>query len=51
MNKQLYLTPTTDVLVVRFEGNLCLSGGKAGDSGKAGAVWTQDDDYNDYGDL
>ena len=25
MNKQLYQTPTTDVLVVRFEGVVCAS--------------------------
>ena len=52
-NKSLYEAPNTDVLVVRFEQSLMLSGGKTGDSGKAGAAWTSGvgGDYVDYEDL
>ena len=53
MNKEklTYLSPETETLVVRFEGVICLSGGKSGDPGKAGATWTSGTDFNDYGDL
>lgn len=51
IKKELYTTPSVKTLVVRFEGIVCLSGGKAGAAGRAGASWTKDDDYYDYGDL
>lgn len=56
MNKQKlnYLAPEAETLVIRFEENILLSGGKAGASGKAGAAWQssgEDADYINYGDL
>ena len=49
--KLAYKAPTSEAFVIRFEGNLCLSGGKKGDPGKAGGDWLKDEDFNDYGDL
>ena len=39
--KSLYEVPTTDALVVRFEGVLCLSGSAGGDD----TVINDDEDY------
>ena len=45
--KSLYEAPTTDVLVVRFEGMVCTSPGSGySRSGGAGNVMNEDDDYN-----
>ena len=49
--KQTYLSPETETLVVRFEGVVCLSGGESGDTGKAGGVFTPGGNFNNYGDL
>lgn len=49
--KEAFERPICEALVVRFEGVICLSGGKLGETGWAGDTWTEGNDYNDYGDL
>ena len=45
MQKQTYLSPETETLVVRFEAFLCTSPGY-GAKGAAGSVMQDDDDYD-----
>ena len=45
--KQVYETPTTESLELRFEGMVCTSPGSGYNrSGGAGNVMNEDDDYN-----
>ena len=51
MKKQLYQTPTTDVLVVRFEGVVCASVDPSQVYHQGGAGVYESDDFNDNGDF
>ncbi len=42
--KQTYLSPETEPLVIRFEGMICTSGGAFGNSGFAGNSLDEDDE-------
>ena len=44
--KQLYVSPETEALVIRFEGVVCTSGGQYGSSGYAGSELDEDGPIN-----
>ena len=49
--KLLYQKPTTRNFELQFESVICLSGGKAGESGDPGASFDPNDDIFDGGNL